>query len=67
MTYLPDINIYHDIICYMKQDAKDMSNNVKSYEINYLKCVRSVSLNYYATLFIIPARVAKKRENIARF
>ena len=44
-----------------------MSNNVKSYEINYLKCVRYVSLNYYATLFIIPARVAKKRENIARF
>ena len=45
----------------------DMSNNVKSYEINYLKCVRYVSLNYYATLFIIPARVAKKRENIAKF
>ena len=44
-----------------------MYNIVKSYEINRLKCVRSVSLSYYATLFIIPARVAKKGENIARF
>ena len=45
----------------------DISNNLTSYEMNCLKCVQSVSLSYYATLFIIPARVAKKGENIARF
>ena len=45
----------------------DISYNLTSYEMNCLKCVQAVSLSYYATLFIIPARVAKKRENIARF